>query len=362
MSKKSFRVALVVVVATFVLLGGLGLYAWRQVKRYPITPHAGNGAEIAVAVDRGMSFPAIAARLEASGVIDRPRWFRLYAMHRGATTKVRVGEYSLKDNMTPEQVLDTLLAGVKDQTIQVTIPEGIHMLEVFAIFDAAGIAKLEELEKLGRDPTFLREHGIDGETVDGYLFPSRYDFRVPTPAKQVLERLIEQHRRVWERVSKENAKSKEQQKKKLGWSERDFLIMASIVEKEAVAASERPRIAQVFINRLTSPSFKPHRLDTDPTIRYGCTIPLDKSDGCKKWDPTQRLRRAQLDDVDNRYNTYQHEGLPPGPICNPGEAAMAATMNPDGSGFFYFVSRNDGTHIFSRTRAEHERAVNTFQR
>jgi UPF0755 protein len=151
-------------------------------------------------------------------------------------------------------------------------------------------------------------------------------------------------------------------RRKLGWSDRDILIMASIVEKEAAVDAERPRIAQVFINRLTSPSFTPRNLDTDPTIRYGCMIPVTKSEGCRKWDPTQRLRRAQLDDKDNPYNTYQHEGLPPGPICNPGEAALRATVNPDGSNYFYFVGRNDGTHVFSRTRQEHERAVDEFQR
>jgi UPF0755 protein len=185
---------------------------------------------------------------------------------------------------------------------------------------------------------------------------------VPTPPRQVLETMIAQHRVVWDRLRREHQRSLDKLKKKLGWSDRDVLIMASIVEKEAVVDAERSRIAQVFINRLVSSSFKPHRLDTDPTIRYGCTVPQVKSDPCKQWDPSKRLRRAQLDDKDNVYNTYQHEGLPPGPIANPGARSIAATFDPDGSRYFYFVSRNDGTHVFSRTRAEHERAVDKFQR
>ena len=198
--------------------------------------------------------------------------------------------------------------------------------------------------------------------MDGYLFPETYKLSVPTSAKAVLTRLVEQHRIVWDRVQRKHPKQIDALRKKLGWSDRDILIMASIVEKEAVIDQERPRIAQVFINRLTSPSFSPKRLETDPTIRYGCTVPLEKSEGCKKWDPTQRLRRAQLDDTDNPYNTYRQEGLPPGPICSPGERSLLATVNPDGSNYFYFVAKDDHSHVFSRTYAEHERAVDKYMR
>jgi UPF0755 protein len=309
-----------------------------------------------------MSFPSIARQLAEQGVIDKPRWFRLYAMHRGVTTKVRSGDYVLRDDMTPREVLDELLEGVKDVTVKVTIPEGLHMLEVFALIENAGVARASELEVLGRDPEFLATHGIDGATVEGYLFPETYYFRVPTPPNKVLDTMVKQFQTVWARVRRTHSKQIKKLRNKLDWTDRDILIMASIVEKEAVVDSERPRIAQVFINRLISPSFKPHKLDTDPTIRYGCTVPVDKSAGCRKWDPTQRLRRAQLDDKDNPYNTYQHEGLPPGPICSPGRAALEATVDPDGSKYFYFVSQNDGTHVFARSREEHERNVDKYQR
>jgi UPF0755 protein len=362
MSKRSFRIALVVMLATLgVAVGGV-TYVARQALEYPDTRRAGPGNEVSVPVARGMSFPRIAALLHERGIIEKPRWFRLYAMHRGVTTRVRSGDYVLRDDMTPREVIDQLLEGVPEITARVTIPEGLHILEVFRIIEGAGVAQASELESLARDPDFLAKHGIDGETVEGYLFPETYQFRVPSSPELVLETMIKQHRVVWHRVRRQYGKEIERLRRKLGWTDRDILIMASIVEKEAVVDGERPRIAQVFMNRLTSPSFNPRRLDTDPTIRYGCTVPLDKSAACRKWDPGQRLRRAQLDDRDNPYNTYQHEGLPPGPICNPGEAAMVATVNPDGSKYFYFVSRNDGTHVFSRTRQEHERAVDTYQR
>ncbi|WP_428264905.1 endolytic transglycosylase MltG [Haliangium sp.] len=362
MSKRSFRIALGVVVVSFVVALGVGLYLADRALAYPETRHRGDSEAIEVTVPRGASFPRIARVLHERGVIDRPRWFRLYAMHRGVTTKVRRGTYTLRGDMTPREVLDTLLAGVEEASVRVTIPEGLHLLEVLAILDQAGVADADALEALARDPDFLTARGIDGETIDGYLFPDTYQFRVPTGPEDVLDRLLERHRVVWDQIRRTHAKKVERLRARLGWTDRDILVMASIVEKEAAAASERPRIAQVFINRLTSPTFKPRRLETDPTIRYGCTVPLDKSDGCKKWDPSQRLRRAQLDDQDNPYNTYQHEGLPPGPICNPGAAALEATVNPDGSGYFFFVARNDGTHVFSRTVQEHERAVDKYQR
>ncbi len=362
MSKRSFRIALGIVGASLLIVAVLAIVVVREALSYPDEGHAGSGADVSVSIDRGMSFPKIAERLHERGVVDKPMWFRLYAMHRGVTTKVRTGGYQLRDNMTPKEVLDTLLEGVKDVTISVTIPEGLHILEVFDIIDKAGIAERADLERLGRDRSYLEGLGIEGDTVEGFLFPDTYRFRVPTNAKTVVSAMVKQHRIVWDQVRRDKSKPLQKLKKKLGWTEREYLILASIVEKEAVAAAERPTIAQVFINRLTDRSFSPKRLDTDPTIRYGCTIPERKSAGCTKWDPSKRLRRAQLDDKDNPYNTYQHEGLPPGPICNPGKAAMAAAMDPDGSRYFFFVSRNDGTHIFSRTRAQHERAVDKFQR
>jgi UPF0755 protein len=362
MSTKSFRIALAIVLATLVVGAVVIAVVVTRALDYPERPRAGTGAEVEVVVERGMSFPAIAARLEAAGVIDRPRWFRIYAMQKGATTKVKHGAYKLRDDLTPAQVLDALLAGVQEVTVPVTIPEGLNLLEVMAILDGAGVADRLALEALCRDRAYLDERAIAGETCEGYLFPDTYRFRRPTAPRDVLDRLIEQHRMVWDEIRRERADGLARTKERLGWSDHEILILASIVEKEAVVPEEQPRIAQVFVNRLVSPSFVPHRLDTDPTIRYGCTVPAVKSPGCQNWDVTDRLRRAQLDDTDNAYNTYQHDGLPPGPICNPGRGAIAAAAEPDGSRYFYFVSRNDGTHVFSRTREEHERAVDRYQR
>lgn len=362
MSTRSFRYALLIVGGSLLVFLCVGLYMVNRALGYPEEQRAGKGVEVKVEIKRGMSFPQIARLLHEKGVIEKPRWFRLYAMYRGVTTEVKTGEYTLRDNMTPVQVLDTILEGVKDVSVSVTIPEGLHMLEALDLVAKAGVADKAALVAAARDPAFLTKMGISGETVEGYLFPETYRFKVPSKPEEVLRRMIEQHRVVWDRVQRAHSKGISRLRERLDWSDRDILVMASIVEKEAVVDTERPRIAQVFLNRLTSPSFNPKRLETDPTIRYGCTVPLKKSAGCLKWDPTQRLRRAQLDDTDNLYNTYQHEGLPPGPICSPGEKSLSATVNPDGSDYFFFVARNDRSHVFSRTVAEHERNVDKYQR
>lgn len=374
MSRKAFRTALIIVVVTLGIAGAIGAWFAFQVVDYPDTPHRGSGKEIAVTIDRGMSFPQIANRLAQKGIIDHPTWFRIHAMRRGATTAVKTGDYVFKDNMKPRHVLDKLIEGVKEETVSVTLPEGKNMLELFDLIEAAKIAKRADLEALARDPAFLAEFGITGDSIDGYLFPDTYRFVTPTPPRKVLKVLIDTHRKHWNELAREHGKTASKIKDKLQWSDRDLLILASIVEKEAVAEAERPRIAQVFINRLTSPTFKPKKLETDPTIRYGCLVSVKPSAACVAWnepcrtavpprpDGCERLRRLQLDDKDNPYNTYQHEFLPPGPIGNPGRASMEAAMKPDGSDFFYFVAKSPREHHFSKTYEEHSRAVDKYMK
>ena len=146
----------------------------------------------------------------------------------------------------------------------------------------------------------------------------------------------------------------------LEWSTHDIVTLASIVEKETAAKHERPLIAGVFLNRMRFSSFTPKYLATDPTIIYGCVVPVRKSAACEQFEG--RIRRIHLRDQDNPYNTYTHVGLPPGPISNPGREALEAVLEPKSSRFLYFVSRNDGTHKFSRSRTEHDEAVELYQR
>lgn len=362
MSKGSFRTALIIVLGSLLVVGIVAGVLVSRALAYPGDRHAGTGKDIDVEVRSGMSFPAIAAMLSERGVIDKPSWFRLYAMWEGDTTNVKTGRYVLRDNLPPKQVLAILVAGVKEVVTKVTLPEGKNMLEFIAALDAAKVAKAGELEALARDKEFLGRHGITGDTVEGYLFPDTYEFRVNEKPAVVLQRLITRHQEVWNELLAKHPREAARIKDRLGWTDRDVLIMASIVEKEAVDPAERPRIAQVFINRLTSASFQPKRLETDPTIRYGCMVPIQKSAACQQWDKRDRLHRAQLDDKDNSYNTYQHDGLPPGPISNPGKSSIEAVLAPDGSEFFYFVAKDARNHAFARSLDEHKRNVARYMK
>ncbi|HLL24714.1 MAG TPA: endolytic transglycosylase MltG [Kofleriaceae bacterium] len=382
MSKRSFRTALIVVISTLAILAGVIGYFVHRALSYPdeCPPGAqevGGGQrcvssaeqDVEVEVVSGMSFPAIASGLADKKLIQRPTWFRLFAMWEGKTTEVKTGKYLIKNTRTPREILDILVAGVKEVTVKVTLPEGKNMLEYFELLATAKVADARALAELARDKQFLAKYAIPGDTIEGHLFPDTYQFRLNEKPPVVLDRLLNRHREVWNELVSKHPKDTAKLKAKLGWTDRDILTMASIVEKEAVAAKERPRIAQVFINRLTSPTFKPKKLETDPTIRYGCLVPVQKSQPCVDWiemctkvgkpPGCERLRRAQLDDKDNAYNTYAHEGLPPGPISNPGRASIEATLSPDGSDYYFFVATQKGSteHAFAKTMAEHARNV-----
>ncbi len=369
MSKRSFRTALIIVAATLAVIVLVFAILINRALAYSDEANGGEGHDVEVEIKTGMSFPEIASMLSEKTLIEKPTWFRMYAMWNGDTTKVKTGKYLIKDNLTPKEVLAILVAGIKEVTVKVTLPEGKNMLEYFEILEQAKVASAKDLESVARDKDVLSKYAIQGESLDGYLFPDTYQFRVPEKPSVVIERLVNRHREVWASIVNKNPKDTAKLKEKLGWSDRDILTMASIVEKEAADPKERPRIAQVFVNRLTLSSFKPHRLETDPTIRYGCLVPTSKSPPCIAWIEgctkqgkqagCDRLHRAQLDDKDNAYNTYQHEGLPPGPISNPGRASMAATISPDGSDYLFFVatSKNSRNHAFAKTVDEHKKNV-----
>jgi UPF0755 protein len=362
MSRRTFGFALATVLGLLVTAAVVITIFGSKALDYPEKRHAGSGKTVVVEIPRGARLPEVAEQLAAAGVIERPSWFRLYAMKRGLANKVRAGKYTLRDDQTPAEILDVIVAGVPEIEKSVTIPEGKHLKEVCAILAEAGVADAAELERVARDPAWLKEHGLEGETADGYLFPDTYRFKAGTPPGKVLATLVARHRVVYREVAEQHARALARLKETLKWTDRDVVILASIVEKETASPAERPRVAGVFFNRLTVPGFKSRRLETDPTIRYGCTIPLKKSSACQAWDPAGRLFTRQLQDAENPYNTYQHAGLPPGPIANPGRAALAAAMSPEKNDYLFFVAKNEHEHVFSRTLAEHEAAVDKYQR
>jgi UPF0755 protein len=299
--------------------------------------------------------------LSEAGVIAHPTLFRFYANHWGSAGKIKAGRYTLSRKMTPRQMIGELVKGAKEEEVEVTIPEGKNLVDVGQLLAQAGVCPAAEVLAAARDPHFATELGLPGPTLEGYLFPDTYKLRPGTQARKALAAMTRRFAQTYADLRRSHAQGLAALEKSYGFTDREVVILASIVEKETGAREERPHIASVFLNRLRLPTFRPKLLQTDPTILYGCTALETKSEACSKF--TGRIRRIHLEDRQNPYNTYTHEGLPPGPIANPGRASLEAVMQPDDNNEdLYFVARNDGTHQFSRTRAEHQAAVNKYQR
>lgn len=358
--ERAFQVFLATVALGILVTSFIALWIYY----YPERKFKGVQGTVEVVIPKGSAAPKVAQLLTEAKLINHPNFFRLYASHRGDANRFRPGTYQFTAPITPRVLVDLLVKGVADVLVTVTIPEGKHLLDVVEIISAAGIAPKKELLALATDASFAKSLNIRGQSLEGYLFPDTYRLRPKSDPAEVLAILVKRHHRVFEEIRARNPTGLGFLRTKLKMDDPRIVTLASIVEKETGQPAERPHIAQVFLNRLLKSTFKPKLLQTDPTIIYGCTVaPLylgHISSACKKWDG--RIRRIHLDDPDNPYNTYTHEGLPPGPIANPGRAALTAVLHPDGSEHLYFVSKNDGTHYFSATVAEHEAAVVKYQR
>lgn len=336
--------------------------AYARLLDFPERPQANGSDKIAIEIPRGASFPQVLELLVANGVVaDADKsYFKVYVLHIGAARKTTAGPHTFRGDMTPAEIVEELQRKQKIAEVRVTIPEGKNILDIIEVLAEAGLGTPETLEAAMRDPELLSELGIDGETVEGYLFPDTYKFRARAAPREIVTRMVKRHHQVYADLKRRHRDALAKLDNKLKWGDRQIVTLASIVEKETGAKHERPLIAGVFLNRMLFSSFTPKLLQTDPTIIYGCTVPEKKSAACQKFEG--RIRTIHLRDKDNVYSTYANTGLPPGPISNPGKAALEAVMAPKTSRFLYFVARNDGTHQFSKKVAEHEKWVDYYQR
>ena len=270
-----------------------------------------------------------------------PRVLILVARLTGADRDIKSGEYELSPAATPLQILSSLRSGTI-RTIPVTLPEGLRLDEMAARLEEANITSAAAFIARATDPSFAEALGVPGDSLEGYLYPETYRFRRATPADEVLRTFVEEFNR---RLTDDHRAKVESSKLSL----HDVVTLASIVEKETAVDEERPLIAAVFRNRLE----RRMRLQSDPTVIYGIVKSQGRFDG--------NLRRRDLK-TDTAYNTYTRGGIPPGPIANPTVASIAAVLEPANVSYLYFVSRNDGTHVFSNTLEEHTNAVNRYQR
>lgn len=287
----------------------------------------------------GTSVSSLARSFHKQKLLERPRYFSLWARISGKATKLKAGEYELSSGLTPFTLLDMLVSG-KVRLYSLTLVEGKTYWQMFEQVQQSPNLK-HTLSGLS-DDVIMAKIGHPGEHPEGRFYPDTYHFPKGLDDVHFLQR----------------AYAEMEKRLQASWEQRDVglpfdtpyeaLIMASIVEKETALASERKQIAGVFINRMR----KRMRLQTDPTVIYGLG---------KNFDGDIRFRDLR---ADTPYNTYTRRGLPPTPIAMPGQEALDAVMHPDTTPYLYFVARGDtsGSHVFSETLAEHEQAVNKFQR
>ena len=287
-------------------------------------------------VETGQSFAQVANALEKEGLLRWGQGFRL--LGRLTKKKLQAGEFELSQAMSPTQILDVLAHG-RPMLHRLHFAEGLTMYQVAQAVEASNLTTAQRFLAACQDQDYLQRNGINATSAEGYLFPETYFFP-RNPAQDpypILQALLDRFHETVRDLPQGNDPQ----------SLHNTLILATLVEKETGVPAERGLVAGVFAKRLQLGML----LQCDPTIIYGLG---ENFDG--------KLRKRHLTDATNPYNTYVHPGLPPGPICSPGKAALKAAADPEDHEFLYFVARQDGTHYFSRSLSEHTNAVIKYQR
>ncbi len=293
-----------------------------------------------VTIQAGTAFFEVARILEGKGIVRDRRSFYLLARIQDALPKVKAGEYEVHTSMTPSEVLGKLVRG---EVIKypITIPEGFNLFQISEVLEKAGVSLQKVFLDKARDPLLISALGLEGESLEGYLFPDTYNFPKGFGEEPVIRQMVSRFQAVYAPLAK--------RAQEMGLSRKDVVILASMIEKEAMDDQERRLISAVFHNRLQ----RGMALQSDPTAVYGRQ--REKNRGENRITRQDLLKKTP-------YNTYQMVGLPKGPIANPGVKSLQAVLDPADVNYLYFVSKNDRTHYFSSTLEEHNRAVDRYQR
>lgn len=303
-------------------------------------PYRGySAAEQFVEIRPGTGTRAIGERLVAAGVVRDQVTFRVALWTSGQATRLKAGEYRFTDPITPLGVVDKMARG-DVFVIPLTIPEGLTIAEMSKIFEAKGFGPASMFIDAAHATALVRALDPEAHDLEGYLFPDTYPLSRHTDATRLVRLMADAFERALSPGMRAAALAR-------GLSIHEVVTLASIVERETANPDERPLIASVYENRLRIGM----ALQCDPTVIYAL-VRAGRYDG--------NLRRADLS-FNSPYNTYRYPGLPPGPIAAPGRASLDAVVHPADSDYLYFVSRNDGSHEFATTLAEHNRNVQTYQ-
>jgi UPF0755 protein len=297
----------------------------------------GNWEGKLVLIPKGSPLPEVSRILREGGILPHPSAFRVLVLLTFTGRRLHYGEYAFP---TPPSAFLAWRRLIRGDVIkyEVTVRPGENLYDVAELLKVKNLATAEAFLATATSPAVLRRLEIPGESAEGYLFPDSYIFVKPVTPEEILESMVRQFRR-------KVPPDAEKRAREAGLSLHQVVTIASIIEKETGIEEEKPIVSAVIRRRLALGM----PLQMDPTVIYGA----------KRFDGTvtgKDLRMA------GPYNTYLNRGLPPGPIANPGLAALAAALNPSNEDYLFFVSRNDGSHAFSRTLPEHNRAVEAFRR
>jgi UPF0755 protein len=329
---RRFLLLLTIAVGIAVLVAGvLGGYWY-------FGPYRGFRTETFVDVERGMSSREIARELAKHGVV-RSRWAfsAVRALHPRAT--LQAGEYRFGSAQTPSQVFDKIRRGdifYED----FTVPEGSNIFDIASLLEQSGMLASNEFLKAAANPQLIRDLDPVAPTLEGYLFPSTYRITHKTTARQLCGTMTREFRKEWMLLAGQSAAVEAHK----------TVTLASLIEKETGLPQERPLVAAVFRNRLRLGM----PLQCDPTTVYAALLDKRYRGVIHKSDLSSK----------SLYNTYTHDGLPPGPIANPGIASLKAALHPAQADYLYFVAKADGSgsHQFSAQLMEHEKAVLAYRK
>lgn len=297
---------------------------------------ANDGAKVIFKISPGQSFRGIADHLFRQNIIASAAKFRLLARIQKADRNIIAGEYELTGAMTPMAILKTLTDG-SVRLHRLSIPEGFNLQQIAEKIAESGLCEDQAFMDTAMDESIVREMGVNAKTLEGFLFPDTYYFSGDVSPRQIICAMIDRFHEVFLPQWKIRARE-------MGFSMLEIVTLASMIEKETGAAHERPTVSSVFHNRLK----RNMRLASDPTVIYG----IENFNG--------NLTRKDLT-THTPYNTYINKGLPPGPIASPGAASLHAALFPAVTDYLYFVAKKNGTHHFSKTLEEHNRAVRKYQ-
>jgi UPF0755 protein len=302
----------------------------------------------------GEDSSALAARLAQAQLIASPRLFNVYRRVLNPSLELVPGQHVVRGDLSARELLRRLARAPGRVTAHVVVPEGFNHVQLAERLEQQGVCDAEDFRRAARDPEHARQLGLPADSAEGYLFPATYELLADSTPSAVVAVLVAEAHKHLASLQQELAAQFAARQQEHGLSVHEVVVLASIIEKEAAKADEKPLIASVFLNRLIDPTFRPlHMLQSDPTASYGCLVQEPPPESCSRGRPTP----AMLRDASNLFNTYRHPGLPPGPISSPGEAAIRAVLAPAKTDYLYFVAQGGGRHRFSRTFSEHRGAI-----